>query len=173
MTAKASEGAVRAAAYMFDSEDAKIYVHGYSHGWYSLPQVAELIDTLAVQPERDRADKIMRALESLTPSGSEYVNDPERCVQFVRDARDSQMKAMLNWKKQRDEERDRALEESAAKVQEFFDRWKQCSCGESDEKWIAKKAGKMYNTESGHAIDCVMDDLFELVRAIRSLKGGR
>lgn len=29
--------------------------------------------------------KAMRALESLTPSGSEYVNDVERCVAFVRD----------------------------------------------------------------------------------------
>jgi hypothetical protein len=29
--------------------------------------------------------KAMRALESLTPGGSEFVNEPERCVAFVRD----------------------------------------------------------------------------------------
>jgi len=28
--------------------------------------------------------KAMRALESLTPNGSEFVNDPETCVAFVR-----------------------------------------------------------------------------------------
>jgi cell shape-determining protein MreC len=29
--------------------------------------------------------RAMRVLESLTPSGSEFVNDPEACVAFVRD----------------------------------------------------------------------------------------
>ena len=32
-----------------------------------------------------RDSAAMRALESLTPSGSEFVNDIERCVAFVRD----------------------------------------------------------------------------------------
>ena len=32
-----------------------------------------------------RDSRAMRALESLTPNGSEFVNDPERCVEFVRD----------------------------------------------------------------------------------------
>lgn len=32
-----------------------------------------------------RDSRAMRALESLTPSGSEFVNDPEACVAFVRD----------------------------------------------------------------------------------------
>ena len=29
-----------------------------------------------------------------------------------------------------------------------------CDCGEGDTHWKDKKAGKMYNTESGHAIEC-------------------
>src|ERR1035441_4552619 len=36
--------------------------------------------------------RAMRALESLTPSGSEFVNDPEACVAFVRDRMDSIIK---------------------------------------------------------------------------------
>ena len=63
-------------------------------------------------------------------------------------------------------ERDRALEEAAAKVQEYFDRWKSCDC--QPDFGVSK-----YNTLSGHAIGCEMDDLFELLAAIRSLKGGK
>jgi hypothetical protein len=33
----------------------------------------------------------MRALESLTPSGSEFVNDIKRCVKFVRWSQSSRM----------------------------------------------------------------------------------
>jgi hypothetical protein len=42
-----------------------------------------------------REYKAMRALESLTPSGSEFVNDIERCVAFVRDRE----KSLLNFAK--------------------------------------------------------------------------
>jgi hypothetical protein len=34
--------------------------------------------------------KAMRALESLTPSGSEFVNEVERCTAFIRGAIDAQ-----------------------------------------------------------------------------------
>ena len=34
--------------------------------------------------------KAMRALESLTPHGSEFVNDVDRCLAFVRDRLTSQ-----------------------------------------------------------------------------------
>jgi ABC-type transporter Mla subunit MlaD len=37
-----------------------------------------------LQAERD---SIMRALESLTPLGSEYYNDPARCVGYVQDSK--------------------------------------------------------------------------------------
>ena len=41
--------------------------------------------------------KAMRALESLTPSGSEFVNDVERCVSFVKAHHESQHKAIMNF----------------------------------------------------------------------------
>lgn len=39
----------------------------------------------------------MRALASLTPGGSEYVDDPARCVEFVRAVRTSEHKAIIYW----------------------------------------------------------------------------
>ena len=39
------------------------------------------------------------ALNSLTPGGSEFVDDPERCVQFVKWAQDTEHKAMLMYAK--------------------------------------------------------------------------
>lgn len=44
----------------------------------------------------------MRALESLTPSGSEFVNDVKRCVEFVRSTQTSQMQMLVQFKKERD-----------------------------------------------------------------------
>lgn len=41
-------------------------------------------------------ERAMRALESLTPGGSEYFNDPDRCVAFVKQARDVLFEAMKN-----------------------------------------------------------------------------
>lgn len=49
--------------------------------------------------------KAMRALESLTPSGSEFVNEVDRCVSFVRE----RMRSVVEWAK-RDKEKRRALE---------------------------------------------------------------
>src|ERR1700721_1554837 len=34
---------------------------------------------------KPRELEAMRALESLTPSGSEFVNDPKRCAEFAKD----------------------------------------------------------------------------------------
>lgn len=44
----------------------------------------------------------MRALELLTPGGSEYVGDIDRCVAHVRDARESMMAAMIMFKQRKD-----------------------------------------------------------------------
>lgn len=41
----------------------------------------------------------MRALERLTPGGSEYIDDIPRCVEHVREARHLMMKAMVNIKR--------------------------------------------------------------------------
>ena len=43
----------------------------------------------------------MRTLESLTPGGSEYHNDHERCAAYVRDRRESQHKIILRLTQQR------------------------------------------------------------------------
>lgn len=50
--------------------------------------------------------KAMRALESLTPSGSEFVNDVERCVSFARE----RMRTVVEWVK-RDKAKRTALEQ--------------------------------------------------------------
>lgn len=42
-----------------------------------------------------RESKAMRALESLTPSGSEFVNDVDYCVAFIRESRASQMRVIV------------------------------------------------------------------------------
>jgi hypothetical protein len=54
--------------------------------------------------ERQAAEirKLDLALQSLTPGGSEYVNNPERCVAYVREARESQHKAIVKFKSERD-----------------------------------------------------------------------
>lgn len=49
--------------------------------------------------------RAMRALESLTPSGSEFVNDVERCVSSVRDRE----RTLIEWVK-RDKAKHKALE---------------------------------------------------------------
>lgn len=43
------------------------------------------------------------ALQSLTPGGSEYVDDPARCVAFVRDTRTSQHETIKRQQKQLNE----------------------------------------------------------------------
>ena len=43
--------------------------------------------------------KAMRALESLTPSGSEFVGDVERCVAFVQDNRAAMMRQIVSLTK--------------------------------------------------------------------------
>jgi len=45
---------------------------------------------------RDR-DKYCLALESLTPGGSEFVNDEKACVEFVRNERSRKMEAIMNF----------------------------------------------------------------------------
>lgn len=59
--------------------------------------------TLAtLDAEQQRAEKWSLALQSLTPGGSEYVDDPERCVAFVRETRERQHATILNLKQRLD-----------------------------------------------------------------------
>lgn len=46
----------------------------------------------------EKYKKVMRALESLTPSGSEFVDDPERCVAFVKSYRETMMNVIRQTK---------------------------------------------------------------------------
>lgn len=69
-----TEAAKRAARRICNVE------HGMAH---TSEQVAAIIDG-----ERDaRDEKAMRALESLTPNGSEFVDDIDACVAYIRDDR--------------------------------------------------------------------------------------
>lgn len=70
----------------------------------------------------------MRALESLTPSGSEFVNDPERCVAFVRDHQASQMRVIVSFKKRVDELQ-KALEEIRSQISPA---WEPTLCSKLD-----------------------------------------
>lgn len=47
-------------------------------------------------------EKAMRGLESLTPSGSEFVGDVERCVQHVQETRSFQFEILKRFKLERD-----------------------------------------------------------------------
>ena len=60
--------------------------------------------------------KAMKILESLTPSGSEFVNEPERCAQFLRDTRESQHRMIIRLTMERNALR-KQLEDSNVKVQ--------------------------------------------------------
>ncbi len=57
-------------------------------------------------------EKAMRTLESLTPSGSEFVNDPERCAAWVKEVHAAQLTAIRRFKLQ--------TEAKAALVEEFL-----------------------------------------------------
>lgn len=42
--------------------------------------------------------RYIKALENLTPSGSEFVLDPERCNKYVRNAREIDRKLIIKYK---------------------------------------------------------------------------
>lgn len=54
------------------------------------PDIFELTyETPSTELPPLNSEELMRLLESLTPGGSEYVNDPQACVEFVRQERQS------------------------------------------------------------------------------------
>ena len=78
----------------------------------------ELTDKLAalaqrVEEERDMRD---RALQALTPGGSEYVNDPPRCVEYVRQRSHNQHEITKSFKRERDEAEAQLADARAALV---------------------------------------------------------
>lgn len=60
--------------------------------------------------------KAMRALENLTPSGSEFVNDVERCVAFIRGHSDSQMRHIVKLTRELKDMRERLMQERTTHV---------------------------------------------------------
>lgn len=74
----------------------------------------QLLATLAAMTaERDaavkRAEEASRALESLTPSGSEFHDSPKMCAGYIRERLDSNHRNLIRFKT----DRDAALAESA------------------------------------------------------------
>jgi hypothetical protein len=67
-------------------------------------------------------DAWRKALTELTPGGSEFIDDPVRCKQFARDARDSEHRQLLKAARERDEAREenRKLLELLAKLDTQF-----------------------------------------------------
>ena len=61
----------------------------------------------------DLLTRYKRALEGLTPGGSEFVDDPERCAENVKSTRDTLMRMLVRRTKQV-HELERQLEESGS-----------------------------------------------------------
>lgn len=82
-------------------EAKTIALHCYEQ---SLTDTARERDDLTRRLEEAQADKRKwaLALQELTPGGSEYVDDPKRCVTYVRDTRSSLLDVMKGFKRERD-----------------------------------------------------------------------
>lgn len=63
-------------------------------------RIAKIISRHAREAEIN--SPAMKALVSLTPGGSEFVDDPERCVAVVRATRDSQHRVIVQFKMRMD-----------------------------------------------------------------------
>lgn len=48
---------------------------------------------------REETKRLDRLFQSLTPGGSEFVNDPERCIKFAKDVQTSQHNIIKKWVK--------------------------------------------------------------------------
>jgi len=57
-----------------------------------------------------------------------------------------------------------AMKERAAQaINDYFDKWMSCDC--QPDKGTAK-----YNTKSGHATNCILDDQFRLLAELQALE---
>jgi hypothetical protein len=64
------------------------------HPWVRCPE-CDHVPAMKIEPSKQ--DWAL-ALQSLTPGGSEYVDDPARCVAFVREAREGPMEMLKRFK---------------------------------------------------------------------------
>jgi hypothetical protein len=72
------------------------------------------VDIVKYKKLLEDLDQWKKAFHSVTPGGSEYANDPQACVDFVRKSRSDQYEAILKFKQERDQfhrERDELLKE--------------------------------------------------------------
>ena len=99
------ETAARRVLKMLDDHQIRVFM-----GEDALDRIADLRTALE-QPMQPCAWSL--ALQSLTPGGSEYVDDPPRCVAYVREARESQHRVLLGLVKRMHTER-RLLDDALA-----------------------------------------------------------
>lgn len=102
---KPSPQAVRAARALGATSKRDFFLR--EHGLANIDKVAAIIDAEC------GTDEAMRALESLTPGGSEYVGDVPRCVEFIKKARALEHEQLLKQSKAR-----QAAEASTAELVE-------------------------------------------------------
>jgi DNA repair ATPase RecN len=109
---------------------AEMDIESIQHAWYKAHQLlggmevhqATLDEALTALPricaalERVTEDRkrYRLALESLTVGGSEYHEDPERCVAHVRERQESQHRAIVKFKRERDDYLKRLDEQAKA-----------------------------------------------------------
>jgi hypothetical protein len=77
--------------------DAAFNQYGKNHDTHQLRMKMEQLEQQLNEAQKriEQLDQCRLALESLTPQGSEFVNDPERCVEYVRSARTLQHQQIL------------------------------------------------------------------------------
>ena len=81
-----SKEAVEAAAEVRDT----IILGEASQDWPDLPELAAIVQSAIDRVLANTKHAAMRALESFTPSGSEFVNDVKFCSDYIRKKLDSQ-----------------------------------------------------------------------------------
>lgn len=87
----------------------------------------------------DEVERWALALQSLTPGGSEYANDPTRCVRFVRETRTTQHEAIKKSKGDADALRAQLgevrmmLREVAERLHEVDEHWQLASHEEGEQ----------------------------------------
>ena len=82
---------------------AKFQVKGHVREAGAAPLLRLMADQLERQDRttdrvkgKDLLTRYRRCLEGLTPGGSEFIDDPERCAETVTSHRDSLMRALVN-----------------------------------------------------------------------------
>lgn len=53
-------------------------------------------ETMTIEKALRLLDRYKSALEGLTPGGSEFVNDPEKCARWVRESHNIMVQALKN-----------------------------------------------------------------------------